>query len=258
MLTNNVFAYDSAGRDRLTEAALSKGDGRAEWARASQQQNGTNYFYLRDHLGSVREMVNASGSIVSEAIYDPYGVATVSGSVIPSFQYAGYYAHQGSGLNLTWYRSYDPVIGRWQARDPIGIKGGINLYGYVGNNPVNLWDPLGLSPSDWWDIPAKIGRAQEIANDEKAKHHGHNDCDDANRHAEWSKRMADELGGWFSDLVGTGHELEGLLNRAPFDETVMDLNNNKEGRNSSREGRNINQNNLRTAPTGTTGVGGPY
>jgi RHS repeat-associated protein len=94
-------------------------------------------------------MVNASGSIVSEATYDPYGVATLSGSVIPSFQYAGYYAHQGSGLNLTWYRSYDPVIGRWQARDPIGIKGGINLYGYVDNNVIDYIDPVGLLNFHW-------------------------------------------------------------------------------------------------------------
>ena len=129
---------------------------------------------------------------------------------------------------------------------------------FVGNNPINLWDPLGLAPGDWWDIPAKFKRAQEIADEELAEHGGHNDCDDANRHAEWSKRMADELGGWFSDLAGTGHELEGLLNGAPFNETVMDLNNNKEGRNASQQMRDINQNNLRTTPDGTSGVGGPY
>jgi RHS repeat-associated protein len=109
-----------------------------------EQQGGTNYYYLRDHLGSVREMVSSSGSIVSEATYDPYGVATVSGSVTPTFQYAGYYAHQGSGLNLTWYRGYDPVIGRWLARDPIGYEGGINLFRYVGNGPIIRIDSFGL------------------------------------------------------------------------------------------------------------------
>ena len=41
---------------------------------------------------------------------------------------------------------YDPTIGRWLSRDPIEERGGINLYGYVGNNPVNLIDPDGRHP----------------------------------------------------------------------------------------------------------------
>ena len=58
--------------------------------------------------------------------------------------YTGHHHHGKSGLVLTWYRAYDPVTGRWLSRDPIGENGGINLYGYVGNSPVNLWDALGL------------------------------------------------------------------------------------------------------------------
>ena len=41
------------------------------------------------------------------------------------------------------YRYYDPVTGRWPSRDPIGEKGGINLYGFIGNDGVNKWDMLG-------------------------------------------------------------------------------------------------------------------
>jgi hypothetical protein len=44
------------------------------------------------------------------------------------------------------YRYYDPVTGRWPSRDPIGERGGINLYGFVGNDGVNKWDIYGLSP----------------------------------------------------------------------------------------------------------------
>ncbi|MFA7345978.1 MAG: RHS repeat-associated core domain-containing protein, partial [Terrimicrobiaceae bacterium] len=235
---------------------------------AQVSASGALTFYHQDFLGSVVLLTDASGTKLQSFTYDVWGKASgfdASGASLPVSSFASRFLYTAreydTETELYHYRAraYSPALGRFLQTDPIDFGGGdVNLFRYVSNNPVNLWDPLGLSPSDWWDIPAKIGRAQEIANDELAKHHGHNDCDDANRHAEWSKRMADELGGWFSDLVGTGHELEGLLNGAPFDETVMDLNNNKEGRNSSREGRDINQNNLRTAPNGTTGVGGPY
>jgi RHS repeat-associated protein len=76
---------------------------------------------------------------------DPYGRTTlVSGSNLSDFQYAGYYTHQPSGLNLTLFRAYDSSTARWLSRDPIAENGGINLYGYVANNPIWAIDPFGL------------------------------------------------------------------------------------------------------------------
>ena len=49
-----------------------------------------------------------------------------------------------AGLIPCTHRYYDPANGRWLTRDPIGYDGGINLYGYCGNDPGNRWDPLGL------------------------------------------------------------------------------------------------------------------
>ena len=104
------------------------------------------YYYTRDHLGSVREMLNSSGTIVARYSYDPYGrVTLVSGSNLATMQYAGYYAHATSGLNLTWYRGYDPNTGKWLSRDPIGTKGGINLYDYSFDDPINRIDLWGLA-----------------------------------------------------------------------------------------------------------------
>jgi RHS repeat-associated protein len=108
--------------------------------------SGQAYYYTRDHLGSVREMLNSSGSIVARYSYDMYGrVTLVSGSNLATFQYAQMYAHQPSGLDLPDFRGgYDPTIGRWIERDRIAEKGGLNLYEYVLDNPVNASDPLGL------------------------------------------------------------------------------------------------------------------
>jgi RHS repeat-associated protein len=59
----------------------------------------------------------------------------------------GYNGHESSG-GLVYMRNrwYDPNTGRFTQEDPIGYAGGINLYGYVGNNPVSYTDPFGLCP----------------------------------------------------------------------------------------------------------------
>jgi hypothetical protein len=51
---------------------------------------------------------------------------------------------EGNGLFYMWARYYDPEVGRFISKDPIGFLGGLNLYTYTGNNPVNWIDPMGL------------------------------------------------------------------------------------------------------------------
>lgn len=66
--------------------------------------------------------------------------------VSSDFRYTGHYYHEKSGLHLAPYRAYDATTGLWISEDPIQEAGGVNLYGYVGNNPLLITDIYGL---DW-------------------------------------------------------------------------------------------------------------
>jgi RHS repeat-associated protein len=107
------------------------------------------YFYTTDHLGSVREMADASGVLQVRYDYDLYGRQTkLSGSIDADFGYSEHYAHAATGLVLSLFRAYDANLGRWISEDPAGIAGGdLNFYGYVHNKPANLIDPFGLADS---------------------------------------------------------------------------------------------------------------
>jgi RHS repeat-associated protein len=139
------FVWDGArlGEERSTNNAVTKrffGEG--------EQINGTNYFFTFDHLGSVRELVDGSGVTRGRWNYDPYGRRSAnqitSSPVEADFGFTGYYVHQASGLQLALYRAYDADRGTFINRDPIEEDGGLNLYDYVANNPINEIDPLGL------------------------------------------------------------------------------------------------------------------
>jgi RHS repeat-associated protein len=86
-----------------------------------QMIGNTKYFYNRDHLGSVREMLDISGNVVASYAYDSFGqVVKLSGSGADSdFLYAGYFYHRPSKLYVTAHRVYSPKLARWLSRDPI-------------------------------------------------------------------------------------------------------------------------------------------
>src|SRR5205823_2278439 len=60
----------------------------------------------------------------------------------------------GTGLQYLQQRYYDPAVGRFISADPLSFDGGLNLYDYVGNDPVNGADPSGLQGLDEEEIPA--------------------------------------------------------------------------------------------------------
>jgi RHS repeat-associated protein len=104
------------------------------------------YYYHYDGLGSTVAMTDSSGQIVNAYAYSPYGLVGAQETIPNAFTYVGRYGvmAEGNGLYFMRARYYDPQVGRFINKDPIGYMGGMNLYGYVGNNPANLVDPLGL------------------------------------------------------------------------------------------------------------------
>ncbi|GHT96521.1 hypothetical protein AGMMS49545_21720 [Betaproteobacteria bacterium] len=113
-------------------------------------------YYAKDHLGSVRDILDEKGAVAARYDYDPYGQLTNNPTTKPEFGYAGMQYHAPSGLYLTKYRAYDPKDGRWLSKDPIEEAGGLNLYGYVEGNPVNWIDPLGLWVEGTYNLTTNI------------------------------------------------------------------------------------------------------
>jgi len=97
-----------------------------------------------NHLGTPRAMTDENGNVVWKADYKPFGEAEVAGDVENRFRFPGQYWDGETGLHYNWHRYYDSGIGRYLTGDPIGLEGGINIYSFVNNNPINLIDPSGL------------------------------------------------------------------------------------------------------------------
>lgn len=102
------------------------------------------YWNFTDERGSVVTQSNASGTGQFANSYDAYGVEGSSNS--GHYGYAGQMRLDGTGLTHNRNRVYNADLGRFMTTDPIGQRGGLNLYGYVGGDPVNAVDPLGLAP----------------------------------------------------------------------------------------------------------------
>jgi RHS repeat-associated protein len=126
--------------------ARSESDGSA-WSRHA--------FYHSDGVGNVTALAVPSGNDIALAgsyRYDPFCrlIGTPTGLAARNTQrFSSKDWHNPSGFYYFGYRFYDPATQRWLNRDPIGEAGGVNLYGYVGNNPIDLIDPFGLAEGDY-------------------------------------------------------------------------------------------------------------
>jgi RHS repeat-associated protein len=139
------FAYD--GEDILFEQGPSgnftylHGPGIDE-PLARETSTGVRTYYHADGLGSIVKRTDAAGTVIGTQSYDSFGV----GTGLPSgFGYTGREWDSESALAHYRARIYDPQQGRFLSKDPIGFRGGLNVYSYVNNRPTSLIDPWGLA-----------------------------------------------------------------------------------------------------------------
>jgi RHS repeat-associated protein len=107
---------------------------------------GTLLYYGRDKIGSERDILSAqTGALVGSSDYDPFGnIITTSGTAQTDFRFGQLFYDKTAALYRANFRQYDQRSGRWQNRDPQEESGGVDLYTYANNSPVDLVDPLGL------------------------------------------------------------------------------------------------------------------
>ncbi|MBX3172486.1 MAG: RHS repeat-associated core domain-containing protein, partial [Candidatus Eremiobacteraeota bacterium] len=116
------------------------------------EQGGDFHFYITDGLGSVRLVVDETATVEGAFDHDVWGVPDTSvmppGAELGAHSFVGALGqrNEGDGIYYARQRWYDANIGRWLSQDPIGLTGGLNLFGYTGQNPVIGVDPSGL---DW-------------------------------------------------------------------------------------------------------------
>jgi RHS repeat-associated protein len=105
-------------------------------------RGGATYRIICDHIGSPRLVVDVQSGVVAQRMnYDEWGVVTEDSN--PGFQpfgFGGRLYDADSGFLRFGVRDYDPRVGRWTSRDPLRILGGVNLYSYSFNDPINKFD----------------------------------------------------------------------------------------------------------------------
>jgi RHS repeat-associated protein len=136
------IVFDSSGSTVLTPGL-------------AQRSNGVDRFFQEDWIGSARYLTDSSGNAAPSALrYDAFGNRTaLAGPSYPTeFEFVGTLGYEseyqdgsdpGLGIDYLQQRYYDPAVGRFISRDPIGFDDGLNLYAYVDNGPVLKADPTG-------------------------------------------------------------------------------------------------------------------
>ena len=111
----------------------------------AMERGGQVYYYHKDALGSITALTDVNGQVAQTYEYDSFGSITNQvGNVENPYTYTGREYDPETGLYYLRARYYDARAGRFINEDPIGLEGGINIFAYAENSPINFNDPYGL------------------------------------------------------------------------------------------------------------------
>lgn len=191
---------------------------------ASMEMYGLKYYLAYDQVGSLRAVADTSGNIVKRVDYDSFGniLSDTNPSFNVPFGFAGGLHDRDTGLVRFGLRDYDPAIGRWTAKDPIDFVGSdVNLFGYVGNNPVKWIDPFGLEFED--DIVISLtGSTYEDAMN-SAKNELTNQARSFEDVRKKNMYVAKKMAGYCSGKKNILDKIRGLLESMPPSGDINDL-----------------------------------
>ncbi|WP_423742713.1 RHS element core protein [Escherichia coli] len=206
------------------------------------------HLYHCDHRGLPLALISEDGNTTWSAEYDEWGNQLNEENphhLHQPYRLPGQQYDKESGLYYNRHRYYDPLQGRYITPDPIGLRGGWNMYQYP-LNPIQVIDPMGLDAIENMTsggliyavsgVPGLIAAnsitnsAYQFGYDMDAIVGGaHNGAADAMRHCYLMCRMTKTFGSIIADVIGKNHEAAGDRQGQPAKERIMDLKNNTVG-----------------------------
>ncbi len=206
------------------------------------------HFYHCDHRGLPLALISEDGNTAWRGEYDEWGNQLNEENphhLHQPYRLPGQQHDEESGLYYNRHRHYDPLQGRYITPDPIGLRGGWNMYQYP-LNPIQVIDPMGLDAIENMTsggliyavsgVPGLIAAnsitnsAYQFGYDMDAIVGGaHNGAADAMRHCYLMCRMTKTFGSTIADVIGKNHEAAGDRQGQPAKKRIMDLKNNTVG-----------------------------
>lgn len=138
--------YEKSYYDQETHYLFEPGD-IFETQPVLKKVDGQYFYYLNDDIGTPHKIINENGVVVKASEYSAFGLVNdyiLSNEGHDNIRFPGQYFDTETANNYNTYRYYNPLLGRYNQKDPLGILKDYDEYSYVKNNPLTYFDPLGL------------------------------------------------------------------------------------------------------------------